>query len=184
MAEKPKARLFEVESHFQRMARRPGGVARETAIAKAQDTIEKAKPDFVAWVSGEIQALSAAVKQAEASAGDSTSIDQVAFHGRQLRDVGSTMGFELVTFVAGNLCSVLETIRAGARYDKDAVDCHVDALSLAVQLPYRKLRPDQLPELSGGLQRVLEKLQVPDGSDPGQKTASSEVGASSDGSPR
>lgn len=184
MAEKPKAHLFEVDSHFQKMARRPGGVAREAAIAKAQDTIDRAKPDFIAWVSTELQALSAAVKQAEARAADSTSIDQVAFHSRQLRDVGSTMGFELVTFVAGNLCNVLAAIHAGVRYDKDAVDCHVDALSLAVQLPYRKLRPDQLPELSGGLQRVLEKLQISDGSDAAQKTVSSDVGASSDGSPR
>ncbi len=69
-------------------------------------------------------------------------------------------------------------------YDKDAVDCHVDALSLAVQLPYRKLKPDQLPELSSGLQRIFEKLQNAGGSDPGQKIASPGVGASSDGSPR
>jgi hypothetical protein len=94
------------------------------------------------------------------------------------------MGFELVTFVASNFCNVLAAIRAGGRYDKDAVDCHVDALSLAIQLPYRKLRPDQLPELSSGLQRVFEKLQSSDGSDPVQKTASSGVGSSSDGSPR
>lgn len=184
MTKKPEARLFDVDTHFQKMARRPGGVAREAAIAKAQETIEKGKPEFIAWVGTELQALNAAVKRAEQSAGDPASLDQVAHHCRQLRDVGSTMGFDLVTFVANNFCNVLAAIRAGNLYDKDAVDCHVDALSLAVQLPYRKLKPDQLPELSSGLQRIFEKLQNAGGSDPGQKIASPGVGASSDGSPR
>jgi hypothetical protein len=35
------------------------------------------------------------------------------------------------------------------------VDCHIDALLLARTKPYRNLRPDQVPEMSNGLLRVV-----------------------------
>ena len=38
------------------------------------------------------------------------------------------MGFELVTFIANNFCDILDAIKAGAPYDKNMIDCHIDAL--------------------------------------------------------
>jgi hypothetical protein len=74
----------------------------------------------------------------------------------QLRDVGATMGFELVTFVANNFCDILDAIKAGAPYDKNMIDCHMDALALARTEHYRNLRPEQVPEMTSGLRRVVE----------------------------
>jgi hypothetical protein len=155
----PDARIFEFESNFQKKARLPGGVARDKAIAHAQKEIDRQKPDFADWLSGEIASLNAAMRQADASLGDLTSIEQASFHCRQLRDVGSTVGYDLVTFVADNLCEILEAIRSGAAYDKDIIDCHLDALQLATQNQYKNLSPEQLPELSGGLRRVFQQMK-------------------------
>jgi hypothetical protein len=70
------------------------------------------------------------------------------------------MDFELVTFVANNLCEILDAMKAGAVYDKDAIDCHMDALLLARTEPYRRLRPEQVPEMSSGLRRVGELVSI------------------------
>jgi hypothetical protein len=56
--------------------------------------------------------------------------------------------------VAKTLCEVLESIRAGAIYEKEMIDCHINALFYVVKEPYRNLTKEQISELSGGLRRV------------------------------
>jgi hypothetical protein len=154
------ARIFPVDSRFQKMARRPGGVPREKAIEGAHANIEAAKPAFDQWLGQELQELTRIAKNAEPGDLQGDAIDNAAFHSRQIRDVGSTMGFELLTFVANSLCEVFDAIGAGAQYPKDTIDCHIEALLLASQPGYRSLRPEQVEELTGGLRRVVERVGI------------------------
>ncbi len=89
------ARIFFVDTHFQKMARRPGGVPREQAIERAKNFIEELKPEFVNWLDRKLQELSAAIQQAEGSSFDPRWHDRAYRSSCQLRDVGATMGFEL-----------------------------------------------------------------------------------------
>ena len=150
------ARVFAVDTRFQKMARRPGGVPRQQAIERAENYIDELKPEFVNWLDRELQELSAAIEQAEGDASDGSWHERAYRSSCQLRDVGTTMGFELVTFIANNLCRILEVIKLGAAYDRDMIKCHVDALLLVGTEPYRNLSPEQVPEMTGGLQRVFE----------------------------
>jgi len=147
--------IFPVDTRFQQLARRPGGVTRERAIEIAERHIEELKPDFGAWLDRELQDLSASIRQLSANPGNAASLERAQQACCQLRDVGATMGYELVTFVANNFCHVLDAM-AGAAYDKDMVDCHMDALLLARTDQYRHLTPDQVPEMTSGLRRVVE----------------------------
>jgi hypothetical protein len=45
-ATKHEAHIFHVDTRFQRMARRSGGVTREQAVAGAQAQVEELKADF------------------------------------------------------------------------------------------------------------------------------------------
>jgi hypothetical protein len=164
MAEKPPddPNTFMVDSHFQKMARRAGGVPRQQALENAQLTIDKIKLSFSDWLEGELKALIAEIRNGKtASAGDVSWAEAATIHARQIRDVGTTMGFELVTFITNNLCEMFEAIVAGANPSNEIIDCHIDALLLAKQEQYRHLRPEQLPELSSGLRRVLEVASNP-----------------------
>ena len=38
--------------------------------------------------------------------------------------------------------------------------CHIDALMLARQKSYRRMRPEQVPELTKGLQRVVKHVTI------------------------
>jgi chemotaxis protein histidine kinase CheA len=158
MADKPEreALVFYADSRFERLARRPGAVAREQALANAQSHVDDLKSDFLDWLDQELQQLRAALAQIEVDPSDMTVLDRANNNSSQLRDIGTTMGFELVTFVAGSLCAMLDTIKAGAAYDKDMIDCHINALFLVKTEPYRNLSPHQVPEMSFGLRRIVE----------------------------
>lgn len=148
--------VFPVDTRFQQLARRPGGVTREAAIESAQRQIESMKTDFVNWLDRELQELATAIELLDLNRGDMAALDRAYRACCGLRDVGTTMGFELVTFVADNFCGILDAMKAGAPYDREMIDCHVDAFLLARTEPYCHMRPDQVPEMTRGLRRVVE----------------------------
>ena len=156
------ANSFLVDTHFQKMARRSGGIPREQALENAQFAIDKIRLGFGDWLDAESDALIAEIRKGTmASPGDVRWAEAALTHARQIRDVGTTMGFELVSFITNNLCEMFEAIITGASPRNEMINCHIDALLLAKQEQYRHLRPEQLPELSGGLRRILEVANNP-----------------------
>jgi len=151
------ARIFPVETRFQRMARRPGGIPRDRAIENAWTQVEEIKPSFDGWVETELQGLSDVVSKGQPGTAKEWAAAANS-HSRRLRDVGTTMGFELLTFVADSLCEVLDAIEAGAECNMETITCHVDALFLARQQAYRGVKPDQVPELTRGLRRIVGQV--------------------------
>jgi chemotaxis protein histidine kinase CheA len=150
------AREFPVETDFHRKARRAGGVTRNQAVGGAEAQIETLKEEFTDWLNDGLKRLQSAIQLAE-SFPDNVSLLEDAFRcSCELRDIGTTMGYELVTFVANRLCEVLDAIRDGADYDQELVRCHLDALQLARQDSYKNVSPDQVPELCDGLRRAAE----------------------------
>ena len=166
MAEKPEVRVFAPNTRFQAMARRRGGVARDKAIASAQAAIDEVKVGFDEWLERELRALIDLVALVRAGEADADWIETAQSHCNQLRDVGGTVGFELLTFVANTLCTILDRIKSGAECNMESITCHLDALLLIRHKQYRDLRPDRLPELSGGLHRVAECVSIIPGNEP------------------
>ena len=148
--------VFPVDTRFQQLARRPGGVTRDAAIETAQRHIEGMKTDFVDWLDRELQEVATSVEVLNLNRGDMAALDRAHQACCGLRDVGTTMGYELVTFVADNFCGVLDAMKAGAPYDREMIDCHIDAFLLARTEPYCHMRPEQVPEMTHGLRRVVE----------------------------
>ena len=152
----PNVRIFSVKTRFQELAQRPGGVPRDIAIQQAEAGIDDFRSEFVDWVGRELQELTLALRKVDRSA-DDPQLDEIYARCRQLRDTGTTMGLALVSFVADNLSKVIDTVRNGAPYDSEVIDCHIDALNLARQDAYRNVQPDQVPEMTNGLHRMLER---------------------------
>jgi hypothetical protein len=153
-------RIFDVVTTFQKYARRPGGVPRDRAIKYAATRVDELKPEFDDWLDKELQALAEAVRKAEEGHEARGWIDTINGHARQLRDVGTTMDSELLTYIAGSLCMVLDEMAAGAKFNRESISCHVDALFLARQRRYRGLKPEQVPELIAGLRSVVEHIST------------------------
>jgi hypothetical protein len=156
----PEARVFSPNTRFHTLARRPGGVSRKDAISGAQSKVDDIQPEFGDWLGAEISSLAEAVGHLKSDGAEPEWIDRALFHSNQLRDVGTTMGFELVSYVANTLSIILERNQAGAEFNIDSIVCHMDALTLVRQESYRRLRPDQVPELLEGLHQVAESVSI------------------------
>jgi len=154
------ARIFEVTTRFQRMAKRAGGVPRDKAIERAEAQIEEVKPGFDDWLDRELLEFDSLIKRAEDGNADRDWIAQANFRSRQLRDSAMTFGFELLSFIANSLCEVLDAIEADDKFNMETITCHLDALKLARKKSYRRLSPDQVPELTKGLSRVVKHVTL------------------------
>jgi uncharacterized protein involved in tellurium resistance len=152
----PNAKVFPVDSRFQQLARRPGGMPRAEAIERAQTGVDEIKQTFGNWFDKELDAIIVALPHDDAGyAKPGIWLDVVLTHCRQLRDVGTTMGFELVTFIAGNFCEVIEAIQAGAEPNRELIQLHVEALRMSKQTKYQRTSAADYPELSSGLHKLL-----------------------------
>jgi hypothetical protein len=159
-SEHPEAREFYVDTRFQRMARRQNGVPRDKAIKQANVQLEQVKPQFDAWLEGVLQEFAALIRNAEAGAapaGWPRGANQLC---HQMRDGAATLGFELLAFIANSLCDILDAIEAGSACNMESITCHLDALMLARKAVYRHMKPEQVPELTKGLHKVVKRVAV------------------------
>ena len=152
----PKVRFFFANTRFERMARRPGGIPRHEAMAEAEAHIDELKSGFSDWLDRELNDLNEMLAKAERDAGDKASLESAYRNCAQLQSVCAAMGYNLVTFVAENLCKVIETVMSGAAFDKDMVACHIHAFMLAKTDDYRAMSPEQVSDMAQGLRRVVE----------------------------
>ena len=159
-----KAREFYIETNFQQMARRPGGVTREQALQRADANVESFKPNFTSWLDEQLSEFFALIP-AEGSAEFERLewIDRADVYSQRLADVAATMDYQFVSYVANNLCLIFEAIKRGAEHNSEVIACHINALRLARQQQYRGMRPQDLPELTEGLRNILNSpsLQPP-----------------------
>ncbi len=156
----PPARIFPVDTRFQQLARRSGGLPREQAIERALSALEKAKPAYEDFLEREVAGVADLVRTVEAGNDEPGWIETVMFRSRQLRDSAGSLGYELVAFISGSLCELLDSIEAGSDCNMELIICHIDALMLARQKSYRRMRPEQVPELTKGLQRVVKHVTI------------------------
>lgn len=153
----PSYREFPVETNFQRMARRPGGLDRSQAVEAAAVQLDSLTPEYQAWLGEETAGLIRTVAALrESSAVFATQLESAERHCRQIREIAGTMNADLVTFVADSLWSVLAAYRQNAEQCAEPIDCHVDALRLVSRAEYHGKVPTDLPSFTDGLRRVAQ----------------------------
>jgi len=154
------AREFHVETKFQQYAKRPGGIPRDTAIVNAQSTVAALKPNFETWVDDEMARLLKVIPAEGPDLDTKAWMDTADLHCQRLADVSATMGYEFVSYVANNLCLMFEAVRRGADYRRDVMICHLDALALGRKDKFSRMKPEDVPDLTEGLRRVLESPKL------------------------
>ena len=166
------AREFHVETKFQQMAKRPGGTSRDQALINAQASVATLKPGFETWLDDEITLLLRSIPKEGDDLRDKEWMTPADTHCQHLADVSATMGYEFVSYVANNLCLMFDAIRHGAEYRRDVMKCHVDALMLGRKDKFRRMKPDDVPELTEGLRRVLASQKPKAAAAPGSTAKS------------
>lgn len=152
------ARKINKPSRFSVMAKRPGGVSPDQAIAKAAASIDKLKSKYLEWVARDIGSLERMIEEIHASKGtDAAKYEAAYVKAGQIRDLGATFDFPLTTEVADRLCELLHRLKNAELYSADALRTHFGALQLVCTEAFRgKTVADQKPLLDG-LNQVIAK---------------------------
>jgi hypothetical protein len=135
-------------------------MSRNRAIERAEIEIAEVKVEFDEWLSREMTELTTAFEAARDNPNDPERLAELANRGRQLRDVTATIRLELLSFVAASLCDLLDSVSAETEFPIDSIVCHLDALNLSARPDFRELRPDEVPELTKGLRRVVKHVST------------------------
>jgi hypothetical protein len=135
-------------------------MSRNRAIERAEIEIAEVKVEFDEWLSREMTELTTAFEAARDNPNDPERLAELANRGRQLRDVTATIRLELLSFVAASLCDLLDSVSAETEFPIDSIVCHLDALDLSARPDFRELRPDEVPELTKGLRRVVKHVST------------------------
>ncbi|WCL54267.1 Hpt domain-containing protein [Gimibacter soli] len=107
--------------------------------------------EFTAFVSESARTLARC--SAEMDTRGREAATQIFEHSHNLKGIGSTFGFALLTDVAGGLCHYIKYVGPTADFRTDVVRAHVDAIIQIIDTP---MPGDGGPEG----ERLLARLQV------------------------
>lgn len=105
------------------------------ALARADETLKSMADEFVQWLDADIARLQSARQNAEAAQWTAASLGALMSVAHDLKGLGGTYGYPLVSDLAASLCRLIETDagKAAARAQPGLVSAHVDALRAVVR---------------------------------------------------
>lgn len=109
-----------------------GGVNPEM-IAKAEQALKGLSSQFNQWLNDEITKLESARAVIRTKGLNDETGAQLYLHAHDLKGLGTTYEFPLVTRLAGTLCKLLEDPAKRLSAPMALVDAHIDAIRAAVR---------------------------------------------------
>lgn len=105
------------------------------AIARADQALQSIGGSMQEWLDADVDRLQQARAAAEAQAWRHDALEKIGGVAHELKGMGATYGFPLVTQIAASLCRLIETDsgKAIAQADPTLVCAHIDALRAAVR---------------------------------------------------
>jgi hypothetical protein len=130
-----KAEFIDPREHGQRALDLSDPIFNDDAIARAQSAIESFRDEFPTWLRADIENIQALRLAADAGGWAAAEQEHLRTAAHDLKGLGSTYGFPIVTEIAASLCRLIETEAGRALTRKTpALACaHVDALRAVVR---------------------------------------------------
>jgi hypothetical protein len=104
-----------------------------SAIAKAEAALKGLSAQFGAWLQDEVAKLEDAYAVLKAEGATQAAMDGVYARGHDLKGLGTTYEFPLVTRIAGSLCKLLGDGDARTRAPVVLVSAHIEAIRACVR---------------------------------------------------
>lgn len=113
--------------------RRP--VFDSSAVQRADQALEAMSATFEEWLSADVSRLLSARQASRAAQWSDTSLQTLFSVSHDLKGMGGTYGYPLVTEIAASLCRLIETDagKQEARRAPQLTNAHVDAINAAVR---------------------------------------------------
>jgi hypothetical protein len=110
-----------------------GGGIDPSAIAKAEAALKALSSNFAAWLNDELVKLEAARGRIHAEGLTQEACDNLYLRAHDLKGLGATYDFPLVTRMAGSLCKLIDDASKRANAPMVLVDAHIDAIRAVVR---------------------------------------------------
>ncbi|MDR3507793.1 MAG: Hpt domain-containing protein [Caulobacteraceae bacterium] len=115
-----------------RLGGRLGGID-PAALAKAEAALKGLANNFEQWMQDELTKLDAARERVRAEGYNAETAETLYFRAHDLKGLGSTYGYPLVTRIAGLLCRLTDDPTTRLRAPLYLVDAHIDSIKAAVR---------------------------------------------------
>jgi chemotaxis protein histidine kinase CheA len=109
------------------------GAIDPAAIAKAEAALKSLASNFTQWLADEISKLDAARQQVRADGATSETMENLYLRAHDLKGLGTTYGYQLITRIAGSLCRLIDDKEKRATTSLELIDAHIDAIKAAIR---------------------------------------------------
>lgn len=111
---------------------RLGGID-PAAIAKAEAALKSLSGNFAEWLNDELVKLDAARQRVRTDGLTAETAETLYLRAHDLKGLGATYEFPLVTRIAGSLCKLIDDPESRHEAPMFLVDAHIDAIKAAVR---------------------------------------------------
>jgi len=134
----------------------------EATLARADDVLHALAESLCDWLDADIEKLQQARLEAETARWPDAALDRLMGVAHDLKGMGSTYGYPIVTQMAASLCRCIETPagKVRARQDAALVCAHVDALRAVVRDRIKNASHPVGRALVGALEQRVQILGV------------------------
>jgi hypothetical protein len=129
------------------------------AIAKAEEALKAMSAQFGQWLQDEITKLDAAQAAIRTQGLTAETAEGLYFRAHDLKGLGSTYQYPIVTRMAGSLCKLLDDPARRTEAPIVLLDAHIDAIKAVVR---DEIQTDEHPvgrELAETLEARVAELQ-------------------------
>ena len=109
------------------------GAIDPAAIAKAEAALKSLSGNFTQWLNDEIAKLEAARQVVHADGPSVDNMESLYLRAHDLKGLGATYGFPLITRIAGLLCRLIDDKAKRLQAPLSLVDAHIDAIKAAAR---------------------------------------------------
>lgn len=128
------------------------------AIKRAEQALDALSDDFDGWLGENLEHLRAALSTLRAEGGD-TEENRQSFYtaAHDLKGLGSTLGYPLVTRISGSLSRLVGGLNGSAIEHLPTIGSHVDALTAIVSQSIHGADDDLGAQLASELEDLVDK---------------------------
>jgi hypothetical protein len=115
-----------------KMGGRFGGID-PAALAKAEAALKGLADNFGQWMQDELVKLDAARERVRTEGYTAETAENLYFRAHDLKGLGATYGYPLVTRIAGSLCRLIDDPATRLSAPVFLLDAHIDGIKAAVR---------------------------------------------------
>ena len=128
-----KAQVIQVPNTLRAKVGGRMGAIDKDAIAKAEAALADLSSQFGDWLLEEIKKLEDVQALIKSEGLNPENSDQLFYRAHDLKGLGTTYGFPLISRIAGSLCKLIDEPSKRASAPMILVDAHIDAIKAAVK---------------------------------------------------